>query len=479
MLKLSIIVPVYNVEKYLDKCLNSLVNQTLKDIEIIVVNDGTKDNSQSIIDKYAKKYPKIIKPYKKQNGGLSSARNFGLKYVKGEYIAFVDSDDYVDLSMYEKMYEKAISNDFDIVVCNLEYVYNTKIVKANSNIAHDLFDKKEIKKSMLNIYPAVWNKIYHKRLFKHNVRFKEKVWFEDVEFIYKLYPYINKVGKCDGYYYKYVQRDGAITYTYDERLFHYIDNWNGIIEFYKQNNFYEEYKKELEYCYIRYLYATFVKRATNFDKKMYDEAVSKAIYNVKGRYPKYRKNIHFYKSLTGLYLVLFNRFFSKIYYKMKHKKQKKKNNKVLFISSTGGHLSELLQLKSLFHFYDSYIITEKTKSTENLKYKYNNVNFLVYGTKDHSISYLFKFIYNSFKSLILFIKIRPKVIVTTGTHTAVPICYISKIFRRKIIYIETFANSETKTLAGRLVYPIADVFIVQWEEMLKYYPKAIYGGWIY
>lgn len=156
-----------------------------------------------------------------------------------------------------------------------------------------------------------------------------------------------------------------------------------------------------------------------------------------------------------------------------------KKNKVLFISSTGGHLDELLQLKELFKKYDSYIITEKTKSTVDLKNKYSKVNYLVYGSKDHFITYIFKFIYNVFKSLILFIKIRPKVIVTTGTHTAVPMCYIGKLFFRKIIYIETIANSETKTLSGKLVYPIADTFIVQWESMLKLYPKAIYGGWIY
>ena len=156
-----------------------------------------------------------------------------------------------------------------------------------------------------------------------------------------------------------------------------------------------------------------------------------------------------------------------------------KNKKVLFISSTGGHLDELLQLKELFKKYDSYIITEKTKSTVDLKNKYSKVNYLVYGSKDHFITYIFKFIYNVFKSLILFIKIRPKVIVTTGTHTAVPMCYIGKLFFKKIIYIETIANSKTKTLSGKLVYPIADTFIVQWESMLELYPRAIYGGWIY
>lgn len=153
--------------------------------------------------------------------------------------------------------------------------------------------------------------------------------------------------------------------------------------------------------------------------------------------------------------------------------------RVLFISSTGGHLNELLQLDSLFKYYDSYLITEKTKSNFNLKKKYKHVNYLVYGTRKKLFTYFFKFSYNCIKSLIFFIKIRPKVIVTTGTHTAVPICYIGKLFRRKIIFIETFANRNSKTLAGKIVYPIADTFIVQWEEMLKLYPNAKFFSSIY
>ena len=154
--------------------------------------------------------------------------------------------------------------------------------------------------------------------------------------------------------------------------------------------------------------------------------------------------------------------------------------KVLFIASAGGHLNELLQLEPMFKNYDSYLITENIKSNLSLKKKYqDHLSFLVFGSKEHIFTYLFKFMYNCLKSLYLFFKIRPKVIITTGTHTAVPMCYIGKLFRRKIIFIETFANQSTKTLSGRLVYPIADLFIVQWEEMLKLYPKAVYGGWIY
>ncbi len=165
---------------------------------------------------------------------------------------------------------------------------------------------------------------------------------------------------------------------------------------------------------------------------------------------------------------------------MKKEKNKSKNKKVLFISSQGGHLSEMLQLKSIFKKYEYHIVTEKTKSTEGLEKEYKGkVSYLVYGTKHNLIPYLFKFLFNIFKSLYLIIKINPTHIITTGTHTAVPMCYIGKLLGKKVIYIETLANSKTKTVAGKLVYPISDMFVVQWESMLKLYPKAVYGGWIY
>ena len=154
--------------------------------------------------------------------------------------------------------------------------------------------------------------------------------------------------------------------------------------------------------------------------------------------------------------------------------------KLLFISSTGGHLSEMLQLRSLFKKYDYHIVTEKTKSNLALKDEYKDkIDFLVFGTKDHMLTYPFKLLYNCFKSIYLYIKIHPDYIITTGAHTAGPMCYLGKILGSRIIYIESFANVNTKTVTGKLVYPIADRFYVQWEEMKKLYPNAVYGGWIF
>ena len=154
--------------------------------------------------------------------------------------------------------------------------------------------------------------------------------------------------------------------------------------------------------------------------------------------------------------------------------------KVMFISSTGGHFNELMQLKPLFNKYDYHIVTEKDTITKEYKEEYKEkISYLLYGTRAHMLKYIFQFTYNCLKTIYLYIKIRPKYIVTTGTHTAGPMCCLGKIFGSKIIYIETFANRNTKTATGSLIYKFADLFIVQWEEMLKIYPKAKLEGSIY
>ena len=161
-------------------------------------------------------------------------------------------------------------------------------------------------------------------------------------------------------------------------------------------------------------------------------------------------------------------------------KIKNKDKRVLFISSTGGHFNELMQLEPLFKKYDYHIIVEKDKTNENLKKKYGKrLDYLPYGTRAKLFIYIFIFTWIIIKSIYFYIKYRPHVIITTGTHTAVPICYFGHLFGSKVVFIETFANRSKPSLSGRMTYPIADMFIVQWEEMKKFYPKAIDGGSIF
>lgn len=158
--------------------------------------------------------------------------------------------------------------------------------------------------------------------------------------------------------------------------------------------------------------------------------------------------------------------------------KKNKKKKVIFISSIGGHLTQILELKSIFNDYNYLLITEKSEVTESLKEKYN-IKYFIYCNKKNLFKYFIINVINAFNAVFTFFKYRPDVIVSTGANTAVPMCYMGFIFRKKVIFIESFAKREGKTLAGKLVYPIATTFIVQWESMKKYYPKAKFYGGIY
>lgn len=318
-MELSIIVPVYNVEQYLEKCLRSLVEQTLDKnrYEIIVVNDGSPDCSQEIIDKFSDEYSNIV-ALKKENGGLSDARNYGIQMARGEYLAFVDSDDYVDTRMYETMLEKAKTKDFDVVVCDFIEVYEDYNCRGNSRVKKELLSRDEVRKSMWDFYPSAWNKIYKRELFS-TVQFKKGVWFEDVECLYRLFPHIQKVGVVKEAFYYYIQRSGSISKSTDPRIFHYVENWNGIIEYYKNNGYMERYKKEIEYSYVRYLYATFLKSSLKYDRETYQKALHTAMVEVKKHFRHYRWNRYFYYSFKGIYCLLFNKFLGELLYRIKGK----------------------------------------------------------------------------------------------------------------------------------------------------------------
>ena len=322
MPKISVIVPVYNVENYINKCLDSLVNQSLDDIEIILVNDGSTDNSQNIINEYKikNKYSNKIISLIKENGGMSDARNFGLKHATGEYISFIDSDDYVSTNMLEKMYLKAKEEDYDVVYCNVNVVYPNKnlSVKAELNKDNTSLTLEDKKKLILNCYPVVWNKIYKRSLlnkeYEDDGLFKKGVWFEDARMLYKLIPNIKSAAIVEEEFYNYIQRPKSITYTYSSRLYDILSNLDNIIDYYKFEGIYDEYRDVLEYIYIKYLYATFIKRLAKCkDKKTFIKGFNKCRRKVNENYPNYKKNIYLkgFKP-KNLYIKYFNKFFADV-----------------------------------------------------------------------------------------------------------------------------------------------------------------------
>ena len=208
MKKVSVIVPVYNVEKYIGKCLDSLVNQTLKDIEIIVVNDGSPDNSQDIIDEYVKRYPKKIKSFIKKNGGQGSARNYGIKESIGEYVGYVDSDDYVSLDMFEKLYNKAKETNADIIMCGRydEDELTHKLTSVNVNL-------KDINKKKNAYYDTMspCTKLFKRELIvSNNILFPSGIWYEDVVFCLSAISMTDKIDYLDENLYYYLTRNGSI-----------------------------------------------------------------------------------------------------------------------------------------------------------------------------------------------------------------------------------------------------------------------------
>ncbi len=293
MVKVSVIVPVYNVYDYLEKCLDSLVNQTLKDIEIIVVNDGSPDNSEQIIDIYKKKY-KCIKAYKKENGGLSDARNYGIKRAQGEYIAFIDSDDYVDTSMLEKMYQKAKKDNLDIVVCDVYNVYEpSKLVSIKSN-KH--YSTDEVKNYLIS-QPMACNRLYNKKVFD-KLSFKKGIYYEDLELTPKIVNYTKRIGFVEEELYYYLQRSGSIMRQneFNNKLldiFTVLDS--------NKKALYNKYPEEIEYMYITHLLRTATLRFLEYNNTK--EYLNKINTIFKKEFPNWKNNIYYKKSSFKLKLI--------------------------------------------------------------------------------------------------------------------------------------------------------------------------------
>ena len=211
--KVSIIIPVYNSEKFLQKCLDSIVNQTLQEIEIICINDGSQDNSRKILQDYKDKDSRIT-IIDQENGGLSAARNSGLKIVKGEYIGFVDSDDWVAVDFFEKLYNTAVKHNADIAITNVIRVHRSQkqenyLIYDNETVTDDYLTKLKLCDIPDKCY--VWNKIYKTEEFKkNNLKFTEGRMYEDLEFTPRMLYYLKKLVTVPDTYYYYLSRDNSI-----------------------------------------------------------------------------------------------------------------------------------------------------------------------------------------------------------------------------------------------------------------------------
>lgn len=272
-MKISVIVPVYNVENYLEKCLSSLANQTLQEIEILVINDGSKDNSQQIINQFQEKFPEKIKPFIKENGGLSDARNFGIDKAVGEFLAFVDSDDYVSVNMLEEMYDLAIKNQAELVICNLQKVDENGNVTQKLTQIPNLSEKIDLEKNFSvfsDISYFACNKIFKRALFEGK-RFQKGMHFEDIELIPQILLQCKTLAKTDAFHYQYLERSNSISKSHTERGLDILKAVENVENAFK-NSVYSSKQKELkgfqilEGIYTFLAYIAFVKDDEVFDK---------------------------------------------------------------------------------------------------------------------------------------------------------------------------------------------------------------------
>lgn len=215
MAKVSLVVPIYNSSMYLNKCIDSLVNQTLKDIEIILINDGSTDESEKVIKEYNDKRIKYIS---KKNEGIGKTRNRGIKEATGEYIAFVDSDDYLNEHFCEYMYKKASTDNCDLVICNFfEDRGNLYEIKFKDFEDTSLKDNPSLINN-INLGPC--NKLYSLELLKNNnIYFEENLKYEDAPFVVKAIKSANKIGKINEFLTYYVIHENSETTTRDKRIF--------------------------------------------------------------------------------------------------------------------------------------------------------------------------------------------------------------------------------------------------------------------
>lgn len=311
MVKVSIIVPAYNVEKYIERCIQSLVNQTLKEIEIIIVNDGSTDSTKQKIEKYILAYPEKIKYLEKNNGGLSDARNYGIPSATGKYIGFVDSDDYVELNMFEEMYKKAEEENSDMVECDFIWEYPNKQKIDTGKIYNT---KKE---AFIYARVVAWNKIIKREtLEKSKITFPKGLRYEDTEFFYKLLPNLNKISFIKKPMVHYIQRQNSIANTQNEKVKEIFEIWDNIFKFYKENNLFEEYKTQIEYTYTRFLLCSSLLRIVKVgDKKIRKELEEKTWKELNKNFPNWKQNsiLKQEKSLKNTYLKLINKRNYKIF----------------------------------------------------------------------------------------------------------------------------------------------------------------------
>ncbi len=337
MPKISVIIPVYNVEKYLNKCMDSIITQTFKDIEIICVNDGSTDKSRQILEEY-KNRDSRIKIVDKENGGLSSARNAGMKVATGDYYAFIDSDDWIDKTMFEKMYKNITELNSDIAICAVNLFDDSKsqIIEADEYFSLKFFDEsfdnrvfsyKDTKPFLMDVCVMAWNKLY-KRSFieKCQAKFPDGLIFEDGPFFFSIFFKTQRVSIVREFLYFYrINRSGSIVQKGGKQYLDIINVVNLMYENLKKSDIFEDVKynfwqRKADDIIYRYELID-LKLKSKFSKKFKNESclLKENVFDfgkINQEMPITYRNICIIRSQSGIIAFYMRKFKIRLMYKI-------------------------------------------------------------------------------------------------------------------------------------------------------------------
>lgn len=298
MPRISVVVPIYNVEKYLDRCLNSVYNQIFTEFEVLCINDGSRDNSQLIVDEYVKKDSRF-KSFIKDNGGLSDARNYSFNYVKGDYIFFLDGDDYLEPNCFEELYELASKNSHDLVMCGYNEVSNSGTInKVVVNRCSTVYTAMEKEDNLLNEYPhCAWNKLYSIKFFKElGIKYPKGLYYEDVGTTPLIYLEAKNIAYINKPLINYVvDRPGNITTSVNKKIVDILDNLRIVNDYYINKQRFDEFKNQLCYFNLDMIFDNLYKVKDIEDKQIANDFIDNSYALLDKYFDNWKSNDFFNK----------------------------------------------------------------------------------------------------------------------------------------------------------------------------------------
>ncbi len=305
---ISIIVPIYNAEKFVNKCVDSLLRQTKEEIELILINDGSTDNTDKILREYK---DKRIKYFKNKNQGIGKTRNFGIDKAKGKYLMFIDSDDYIEKDTCEKLFNKAENSKLDLVICNFYKIYDNGEVEDIILPSFKNTTLKETPSLIRTINLSPWNKLYKTSLIKdNNIRFIENLKYEDAPFVSLAFEKAKKIGKVDEFLNYYVIHGNSETTVRDRRIFDILKIIDIVRKQYKNKNY---IKEDLDKLTVRMVTNYTVQQRVQKDIKVGIEFIDTAFEYLKKEVPDYKKDKYFEERTFLRKIIEKNKLFTKIY----------------------------------------------------------------------------------------------------------------------------------------------------------------------